>query len=465
MRSSMDRTGPRARRRTIGLATAALLLTGLALPGTASATGLAPVTLISEDFDDPTGSTDFGFPTGAGTGDGVLHLTDGMRSYTTSVKRFPSSIREETTLDLRFDWSTAIADPAMKTGLELRDDDGRLVFAIASTATELRYAVTGPDSTSASATDDLNPVWNRTPFDSSKWFTVDLHMDFSVGTLQYAITTKEAAPRVMASGTEDITGTNLAKFVACNYYGTGTQSIDDFSLSRPAHSAQGSLAGTSVYAFGDSIVQGNGYARGFVDFVAERERISLTKYSRNGATLGPAPDAHGGQIISQVRRAVAQAPDVIVFDGGTNDASEIHDNRTYELGQVGDSLDPADLDTGTYAGALEATVHAMREKWPTSRIVYVTTHKLVSRDWQTQLALREVTLRAAEKWGVTVADVFGDTTLDTRIDAQRVAYTFNGRDANGFPTSNGSGTHPNITAITEFYVPVLTARLVRPDDR
>jgi hypothetical protein len=156
----------------------------------------------------------------------------------------------------------------------------------------------------------------------------------------------------------------------------------------------------------------------------------------NGATIGPG----GNQILTQVRNASAQAPDYVVFNGGTNDAY------------------PATFDRSTYASALETTVRTMRTKWPTARIVYVAVHKLGSRDWNTQLAIREVTLRIATKWGITVADVFNNTTLDTRIDSHRVAYTFNGL-VNGYPGTGGTGTHPNLAGIG-FYVPVLTAAMI-----
>jgi lysophospholipase L1-like esterase len=440
-----------------------LLFSALLTPRATSAAEASDATLIDETFDAQTDPENFGFPVGASISDGVLNVTDDMSNYTTSVRPFAPSTLRQRTLDLRFDWKTAIASSEMKTGMELRDDNGRLIFAIAATASELRYAVTGPVSDSTSAPDSLNPDWIKTGFDRSKWYTVDLHMDFTLGRVQYSITSKDAAPMVMASGTGSITGTNLARIVACNYYGTGKQSIDNFRLVRPGYSANGSLDGSSVYAFGDSIVYGHQYPRGFVDFVAEREEMTLTKYAVNGATVGPAVDASGGQIISQVRSASSHAPDFVVFNGGTNDAIEIHDHQAYEIGTVSDSRDPSSFDTSTYTGSLEATMYAMKQKWPAAQLVYVAVHKLGSRDWDTQLALRKVTLQAAHKWGVAVADVFADTNFDTRIDAQRVAYTFNGL-ANGYPGSGGSGTHPNIAGITEFYVPVLTARLAQLAD-
>lgn len=443
--------------RTAGLLVAGFLLLPF-LPHPVSAAESSGATLINESFAGQTDPANFGFPVGASIGDGVLHVTEGMSDYTTSVRQFGPSISAEKTLDLRFDWATAIAGSAMKTGLELRDDRGRLAFAIAATAAELRYAVTGPDSDSASAPDALNPTWIRTAFDRTRRYTVDLHLDFTLGTIQYAITSKQTMPRVLASGTANITATNLARIVACNYYGRGSQSIDDFRLVRPEQAAYGTLSGASVYAFGDSIVHGHQYSRSFLNFVAEREKMTLTKYARNGATVAPS-DASGGQILTQVASASSQAPDFVVFDGGTNDAIEIHDQHAYEVGTVSDSHDPETFDTGTYTGALEATINAMRQKWPTARLVYVAVHKLGSRDWDTQLALREVTLRAAQKWDVAVADVFADTTFDTRVEAQRVAYTFDRLDG-GYPGAGGTGTHPNIAGITDFYLPVLTTKLV-----
>jgi hypothetical protein len=108
----------------------------------------------------------------------------------------------------------------------------------------------------------------------------NLHLDFALQTVRYTITTKETAARVMASGTAGVTGKNLAKLVACNYYGTGVQSVDNFRLTVPANAANaanGALRGKTMYAFGDSIVYGHKYTRGFVNFTTERELMALTR--------------------------------------------------------------------------------------------------------------------------------------------------------------------------------------------
>jgi lysophospholipase L1-like esterase len=329
-------------------------------------------------------------------------------------------------------------------------DAGLLLREIAAEAKDQNGSSRSPSSARAA----------RIPFDRSKWYTVSLHLDFTLRTVQYTITTKETSARVMVSGTAGVSGTSLAKMVACNYYGTGMQSVDNVRLAVPANPANGRLRGKTMYAFGDSIVYGHKYPRGFVNFLAERELMTLTKYARNGATIGPAGYS-GGQILTQVQGAASRSPDYVVFDGGTNDAEAIHDKHLYSIGAMADGFDPARFDRSTYAGSLETTISTMRTKWPDARIVYVAVHKLGSRDWNTQLALHAVTLQICTKWGVVVADVFNDTTLDTRIDNHRVAYTFNDL-VNGYPGTGGTGTHPNIAGITAFYVPVLTAALSQP---
>ncbi|MFF5842724.1 SGNH/GDSL hydrolase family protein [Streptomyces massasporeus] len=203
------------------------------------------------------------------------------------------------------------------------------------------------------------------------------------------------------------------------------------------------LAGRSVYAFGDSIVYGHVYPRSFVDVVSERAGMALSKFARNGATIGADPHASGGQILAQVEGAPAAAPDFILFDGGTNDAESVFNGR---------------YDVGTCSAALEKTLRTMKRRWPAAHLVYVSAHKLGSRDWDTQVALREETLRVCRNGNVAIADVFGDTPFDTRDDVHRAKYTFDDL-VDGLPGVEGSGTHPNLAGITTFYVPVVTAGL------
>jgi hypothetical protein len=68
--------------------------------------------LVSETFGAQTSPANFGFPAGAAVAGGVLNVTQGMKNYPTSVTRFDTAVVATTTLDLSFDWKTAIASSA-----------------------------------------------------------------------------------------------------------------------------------------------------------------------------------------------------------------------------------------------------------------------------------------------------------------------------------------------------------------
>lgn len=95
-------------------------------------------------------------------------------------------------------------------------------------------------------------------------------------------------------------------------------------------------------------------------------------------------------------------------------------------------------------------------------LVYTAVHKLGSRDNDVQEKLRAIELAICRKYGVAVADVYGQTDLDTNDVNKKNDYTFDSLGANGLPGNNGSGTHPNLKAIEEFYVPVVTEALKDP---
>lgn len=233
------------------------------------------------------------------------------------------------------------------------------------------------------------------------------------------------------------------------------------------------LKGKVLYAFGDSIIDGHVYTgRSCADVVTEREGMILVKRARNGATIldSDIVNGLGGQILRQVGTVEPDQPkpDAILFDGGTNDAYA--DRIPASLGLVGVSKDPAELDLTTFAGCFEATILAFREAWPDAAIVYLAAAKLGGRDWSVQNDLRRVELAACAKWDVTVADVFGDTELDTRRDDHRVRYSFDALGSDGLPgtpetidypnpATQPSGTHPNFEAIDRFYAPVIARAL------
>jgi len=161
-------------------------------------------------------------------------------------------------------------------------------------------------------------------------------------------------------------------------------------------------------------------------------------YAQNGATI---VENGSKQIINQVRNAPSEEPDIVVFEGYTNDAQP----DTLNMGTM-KGKSATEFDTSTFCGSFEHLIYTMKQKWPNANYVFVTIHKSSGRDWNTQYDLRDKTIEICNEWGISVADIFGYTTLDTRDSAQLKKYII-----------NGAGSHPNEAACREFYMPVVTA--------
>lgn len=431
---------------------------------------IAGATIVNETF--VNGSGTFGFDSGASISGGVLNLTQNMGNYTTSVKHFDANIIGQALVDVTFDWKTSVTSDGKKTGIEFRDLYGRLIFALSGAkGSELRYSTTGWDSDSTQAQYDWEPIWSKAVLDPTKTYTVRLLANFDQRTVSYSIAEKEGSVLVQAVNVPT-QATGLAKMIACSYYtagGSGTQTIDNFKLIAPVQQLDLPLAGKTMYAFGDSIVDGHKYAgAGFVEFVAAREGISLSYNSaRNGATI--MPGGSGGQILTQVMNAPTASPDFVVFDGGTNDAYEANDNH---WGAVGVGKAPASFDLSTVAGAFENTIYQMKQKWPNTKLVYVAVHRLDGgRTAERQDILHAIELAACAKWEVMVANLYDDSVLNTRQQNDRWTYTFDNlgydglpgnlvtRSSSEFDADTPTGTHPNFRGIEQFYVPFVSHAL------
>lgn len=201
-----------------------------------------------------------------------------------------------------------------------------------------------------------------------------------------------------------------------------------------------------VYAFGDSIVYGHTLPeRAFMNIIAEQSGVILSKYAVNGATIVQR-EGTDNDILNQLDMADAQKPDIIVFDGYTNDAlGEVDIEKHW--GKIS-SKTATEFDTSTFCGAFEKIIYTMKNKWQGVPILFVTIHKSGGRPWELQSKLRDASLKICEEWGVDVVDIFKDCTLDTRDETQMKKYII-----------DGAGSHPNEQACREFYVPAVTAKM------
>lgn len=228
------------------------------------------------------------------------------------------------------------------------------------------------------------------------------------------------------------------------------------------------LNGKRVYAFGDSIVYGhNAPKQSFMQLLSNDYGMDLNMLAKNGATVvtinsclkeDPTEETKDNYIINQIKGAPSEKPDVIIFDGYTNDAygdsaadsfnlNGAHINIWENLGTI-QGKNAIEFDTSTFCGGFERIICEMRKKWGDTPIVFITIHKSGGRDWDTQCKLRDLSLEICKEWGVDVADIFENTALDTRNADQMKKYII-----------NGAGSHPNASACRKFYIPVAAKKL------
>ena len=107
-----------------------------------------------------------------------------------------------------------------------------------------------------------------------------------------------------------------------------------------------------------------------------------------------------------------------------------------------------EFDLDTFCGSFENIIYTMKQKWPTSNIVFITIHKSGARDIEIQTKLHELTVAICEKWNVSVVDIFNDTKLDITDEEQMKQYMIGGK-----------GSHPNEAACRTFYIPAIVNTL------
>lgn len=211
-----------------------------------------------------------------------------------------------------------------------------------------------------------------------------------------------------------------------------------------------------VYSFGDSIIAGHTFPLGFVDYACKEKKMNHQKYAINGATvIDLRPDR--SYILDQIRQAPSVQPDFVVFDGGTNDAFEM---MKYSNKQVlkNDVEKNRSLES-QFENSFETLLVFMKEKWPNTQIIYVVPHSIAGLNIDIQEKMIDFALASCAKHKISVVDIYHDSCLNTHENNQRVKYSFDTLGDDGLPGNNGSGTHPNLQAIDEFYLPLLRKAL------
>lgn len=203
------------------------------------------------------------------------------------------------------------------------------------------------------------------------------------------------------------------------------------------------LNGKTIAVFGDSIMYGAGSdAKGPADLLAEKYNMTLAKYCVSGATMGVRTDdpqytideAH--HIAKQVRDAIGAgiAPDVIIFNGGTNDIGGQIPIGTMSAVYTQPSSE------SYFADGFETVAYLLTKNFVGVPIVYMRAHNMSSRTYQGQIDYGELGNSIAEKWGIQTADMYKQ--MNTQLAEYRTAYL-------------ADYTHPNEAGYNKYYIPAI----------
>ena len=192
----------------------------------------------------------------------------------------------------------------------------------------------------------------------------------------------------------------------------------EYSVAETPALADSPAAGLTFFWLGSSVTWGaESEGESMADFIGKKYGVTTVKEAVSGTTLAAyAPDSYVERLDAYLARDDrAQRVDAFICQLSTNDTP-----YTDRYGSVTPDFmtDPALFDTGTTFGALEYIVARAKETWDCP--VYVYTNPPTGKPAYGQLVEGLYTL--AEKWDVTVIDLYGDEAWGAISDSERALY-------------------------------------------
>ncbi|WP_261807003.1 SGNH/GDSL hydrolase family protein [Lapidilactobacillus luobeiensis] len=220
-----------------------------------------------------------------------------------------------------------------------------------------------------------------------------------------------------------------------------------------------------LYGFGDSLIAGHELKIGLLDDYAAQAHLTLQNFAVNGASMIPpkpsdhtwASENHIPDLAKQLAQAPAVLPDLIVFDGTTNDAINYVDQQ-YPLGAPAVDYQPANFDLTTYAGHFENVLALMQAKYPFVPRYFVAVHHMPAIPLARQDRVQALAAQLCHKWSIPVIDLYGAGQINTFDTKMAARFSYN----SGSHPQDGNGTHLNVAGYQRFYTPMLQAQIQLP---
>lgn len=197
------------------------------------------------------------------------------------------------------------------------------------------------------------------------------------------------------------------------------------------------LAGKRVFFLGSSVTYGSAAGGvSFADYIAARYGCDIVKEAVPGTTL---VDSGIGSYISRLKKLDAgTGADLFVCQLSTNDASQ---KKT--LGSVSASFEMETFDTSTVAGAMEYIIAYAKQTW-NCPVLFYTNPRYDSKNYAAMVALLA---EIADKWDISVIDMWNDDGFNTITEEQRALYM-------------ADSIHPTQAGYLEWWTPYMETFLI-----
>lgn len=207
------------------------------------------------------------------------------------------------------------------------------------------------------------------------------------------------------------------------------------------------ITGKRILNIGDSIASAaTPGVDGYHVQISREYNMPVVSYAQGGATARVRP-LTDNNVVKQVDDAIAgdvQA-DYILLNVLTNDANTVANES--EIGEISEGYE-AELNTSTFAGALEYIFKTLKTHYDEAKILYIRPHNVANRS-DNQITLGNLALEICKKWSIPYVDMYSESGLQTQIPSYIEKYCI----------PDDGGAHPNTLGYEKYYVPLIEAKM------
>ena len=227
-----------------------------------------------------------------------------------------------------------------------------------------------------------------------------------------------------------------------------TGNADPYNAERLAKKAGSPLDGKTIIFLGSSVTYGSAAeGQSFVELFEHVDGVNAIKEAKSGTTLVDKDSAlastafgNGDSYVKRIKDIDQDIPaDCVVVQLSTNDAT-----KKEPLGEISESMELEDFDTGTITGAMEWIICYSRNTW-SCPVVFYTGAWYDSAEYSA-MAGRLMELRI--KWDIGVIDLYTDEA-------------FNDIDEDAYNLYMADPIHPTKAGYIEWWFPKMEAELAQ----